>query len=94
MAPVRGDNVDTAWGEAIEDGESMTDSARIAEEAGARPSDLSIEELEEELTFSAYDVHHVRGRRYEALLMERKRRAAQGGRFATRASAPQSTARA
>jgi hypothetical protein len=71
----------------------MTDSVQFAERADALPSDLSAEELEEELTFSAYDVHHVRGRRYEALLAEREGRVAGGGHVATRPPAPQSTAR-
>jgi hypothetical protein len=62
----------------------MTDSAQLAKETDPLPSDLSTMELEEELTLSAYDVHHVRGRRYEALLAERKGRT-QKGRVVTRA---------
>jgi hypothetical protein len=61
----------------------MTDSAQLAKETEPLPSDLSTAELEEELTLSAYDVHHVRGRRYEALLVERKGRT-QKGRVVTR----------
>jgi hypothetical protein len=56
----------------------MAESVHVARESEPVASDLSTEELEEALTLSAYDVHHVRGRRYRALLAERRSRRSQG----------------